>query len=100
MKIKGVAKAGILNEIVSLGVRLDWGKWRKQKTRIKVTGHTGLEANDGWLNRTPEKKMCMLEHRCEMICECKLLFWGGYLGRRWVRGGTSGENKVETVRKC
>jgi hypothetical protein len=42
MKNKGVTKAGILNEIVSLGVKLESGKWRKQKRRIKATGHKNL----------------------------------------------------------
>jgi len=73
LKNKGVAKAGILNEIVSLGVKLERGKWRRQKTRIKATGRKTLEAIDRWLSRKPEMKICMLEHKCEMMCESKLL---------------------------
>lgn len=54
MKNKGVAKAGILNEIVSLDVKLERNTWREQKTRIKVTGHESLEAKNRMLNRTEQ----------------------------------------------
>jgi hypothetical protein len=66
-----VAKAGILNETVSLGVKLERGKWRKQNTRIKATGLKALGASDRWLGRRSEMKIRRLEHKCQMTCESK-----------------------------
>jgi hypothetical protein len=71
MKNRELAKAGILSEIVSLGVKLES---REQKTRIKATGHKTVVAIDRWFNRRPEMKIRMLEQNCEMICDSKLLF--------------------------
>jgi hypothetical protein len=74
MKNRGVVKAGIINEILSLGVRLERGNWGKQKTVIRATGNETLEAIDTWLNRKLDLKIGMIEHTCEMICKWKLLF--------------------------
>ena len=57
---------------MSLAVKMEKSKWRKQKTRNKATGHKTLGAMDRWLNRKPELEIGMLEHQCKMTCVSKL----------------------------
>jgi hypothetical protein len=63
MKNKVVAKADIHNEIVSLCVKRERGKWRKQKPRIKAAGRKGMAAIASWLNRMADMKIRMLERK-------------------------------------